>query len=304
MKRLWMFALIAFPSLALAVTSETLPTYDFTYGVGQFPAPVAIACGADSLVFVADELAWTVHVFTASGVPVRVFPVGAKPAGMAVAPDGTVWVACAESCLVRAFTPAGAPVRTLYSPARGDTVSSFGYPRAVACLADGSLYVSCDYRDRILHFTSGGSFLNELGTVLGDNTRAFYTVPQLAVFPDGSLLFGVPNDGVVHHWSPEGAELPTFSGRVPASPGGVTVDAVTGQAWVGAWQMLIQYSAAGALVATIDQELGKWESPRELAADGHGHLHVITMSGIARFSANGSTPARHASWGAIKSRYR
>ena len=304
MKRLWMFALIAMPSLVFAGTNESLPTYEFTYGSGQFQAPVAIACGADSLVFVADELAWTVHVFTIAGVPVRVFPVGAKPAGIAVAPDGTVWVACAESSLVHAFTSAGAPVRTLYSPVRGDSVGSFGYPRAIACPADGSVWVSCDYRDRILHFTAGGAFVNELGTVFGDNTRAFYSVPQLAVFPDGSLLFGVPNDGVLHHWSPEGVELPTFSGRVPASPYGVTVDAVTGQAWVVAWQMLIHYSAAGVLVATLAQEPGKWESPRQLAADGHGHLHVITSSGIARFGPNGGTPARSTSWGAIKGRYR
>ena len=118
MHRLWILALVALPSLALAGTSETLPVYDFTYGAGQFEAPVAIACGADSFVFVADELAWTVHVFTASGVPVRVFPVGAKPAGIAVADDGTVWVACAESCFVRAFTWAGAPIRTSSSPGR------------------------------------------------------------------------------------------------------------------------------------------------------------------------------------------
>jgi hypothetical protein len=68
--------------------------------------------------------------------------------------------------------------------------------------------------------------------------------------------------------------------------------------------MLMPYSAAGTLLATLAQEPGKWESPRQLAADGHGHLHVVTSTGIARFTTDGSTPARNASWGAIKSRYR
>ena len=304
MKRILILALVVLPSLVHSRTNESLPTYQFTYGSGLFQAPRAIACGGDSLVFVADELAWTVEVFTESGSHVTSFPVGAKPAGIAVAPDGTVWVACAESCLVRAFTPAGTPIRTLYSPAHRDSIGNFEYPRAVACLADGSIHVSCDWRDRILHFSPTGTFLGELGTIYGGgNTGAFYYVPQLAVFPDGSLFFGVPYDAAVHHWTQDGTELPTFSGLVGMSPYGVAVDAPTGRAWVSGWQTILQFSAAGDTAGRIAAEPGKWENPTQLAVDHHGRLHVLTGAAVARFGT-ASTPARTETWGAIKARYR
>lgn len=200
--------------LAAIVLWQVRPvSFDRTpYGVvpdfplGQLMAyPMGVAAAPDGRIYVADKHYHRIQVFSPEGAYLR--EIGwmwrikgtdlaqfDRPSALAVGPDGNVYVADVNNNRMQVFSPEGIFLRTwgeMDCDSAPRPPGRFCFQEAVAVGADGTVYVSDSWNNRVQAFRPDGRFLRMWGRNGGDGTagsgdgefsRPFY---GLAVAPTG-----------------------------------------------------------------------------------------------------------------------
>jgi DNA-binding beta-propeller fold protein YncE len=136
------------------------------WGEAELTRPHMLSLGPDALVYVADDRAHMIRVFTPGGRPVRVIGDG-RPSETGVDMDApTFFDRCAS---IRAGGP-------------------FNTPTKAAAAADGEVYVSDGYgNSRVHRFDGDGRLLASWGET-GTGPGEFHVPHSVAIHPDGRLF--------------------------------------------------------------------------------------------------------------------
>ncbi len=117
------------------------------------PGHVAVDEARDR-VYVADQGAERVAVYSLSGTRTALWPQAAAPAGVAVAPDGRIVVADTDADRVRVFAPDGTEVTNWGGTGKGP--AEYDYPSGVHVTSDGVVWVADRGNDRVSATTLDG----------------------------------------------------------------------------------------------------------------------------------------------------
>jgi trimeric autotransporter adhesin len=174
---------------------------DGTPTEARFASPYGVAVGADGTVYVADYGSNKIRKITPAGEVTTLANAGfARPVGVAVGPDGALYVTDSSN-KIRKITMSGgvATVSTLAGSGSGvsrdgtGTEASFSGPFGVAVGADGTVYVSELFSNKIRKITAAGVVTTLAGSGSSGSTdgpgaeASFYTPLGVAVGADGSV---------------------------------------------------------------------------------------------------------------------
>jgi DNA-binding beta-propeller fold protein YncE len=176
---------------AASVQAEITVTHlgDWRGGSGQaaLQGPVALAIDASGLVYVVEQDAERVRVFTADGTFVRRFGASGtengqftQPNGIAVDSSGNVYVSDlgASRSRVQKFAPDG----SFLGAWRGAGPDRFGAVRGVTVDASGNVYVADEGKHRVLMLAPDGTLVTQW-------SRADFAPWGLAVDDDRGLVY-------------------------------------------------------------------------------------------------------------------
>lgn len=183
--------------------------------------PVAIARGADGVLYVADSSANVIRKITTAGaVSTLAGTAGTsgsadgagaaarfnQPGGLAVDGDGVVYVADTGNATIRKITSAGAVTTFAGSPAKRGGVdgtgaaATFNGPSGLALDGDGNLYVADTMNSTIRRISTGGvvttvaGSTGKSGSADGNGSAARFNHP-LGVAADGNGVVYVADTG-------------------------------------------------------------------------------------------------------------
>jgi tripartite motif-containing protein 71 len=255
-------------------------------GFSQFDDPKGIAVAPNGDVYVADDQNNRIQRFSAVGTFRDEFEVGggsSRPLDVEVAADGTVFVTnrTSEDSSIELFSPNGQFLRAIGSDGTGD--GQFGNLRGLALGANGDVYSSDHFPERIQQFGPAGNFIRSWG-VAGSGDGEFDTLEAIAAAPNGEIYSVEEGNFRVQRFSASGEFLGKWGsqGSGPGQfeqPSGITV-APNGNVFVAdaVLHRIQAFSPTGTFLGQFGTEgtgTGELFQPAGLAIAGNAVLYVV-----------------------------
>jgi tripartite motif-containing protein 71 len=257
---------------------------------GQLQQPTGIAIDSRGDVWVGDQNNDRVEEFNQAGEYLRRFGTEGPnagqfrlqyPIGIATDTTGDIWVTDPLNNRVEKWISAGfaRPAGTSYVRAIGSSgggSGQFSWPVDVAVAANGNLWVTDFFNNRIEKLSESGGYL---GQITGEGTAKLTNPIATAIDPAGHLWVLDRGNNRVEEFTESGGLIRAFGGSgtsVLNGPSGIAVDS-KGHVWVAdsTNNRLEEFSETGTLIRTVGAKgstTGTFLEPQGIAATPEGNI--------------------------------
>ena len=234
-----------------------------------------------------------------------------RPTGVAAGPDGSLYVISDSLCRILKYDRNGLLLiqKGTYCNNNYNNMNDgeFNAPSGITVAADGAVYVSDRYGDRIQKFDSSLNFISKWGTQGSGNGQFIYP-EDVAAGPDGSIYVADSYNHRIQKFDGAGNFIASW-GSVRGNgegqfdkPMGVTVSP-DGAVYVTDSHRIQKFDANGTILAKIGSQGsgdGQFYYPRGIAVSGDGSIYVAD-SGNNRLMQVSSNLQPVAKWGTLGS---
>jgi uncharacterized protein (TIGR03663 family) len=221
-----------------------------------------------------------------------------SPHDLAIAPDGSIYVADSGNHRIQHFSAEGAFISEWgsYGAANGSTpaaTGTFDEPWGIAVGADGSVYVSDTWNNRIQKFNAKGEFIKEWGVSgQGETPYALWGPRGIAIDAQGHIYVADTGNKRIVIYDSDGNSVGQFGSIGSESgqfnePVGVAVD-TSGKVYVAdTWNQRIQVmqpDGTGGYTSFKEWDIVGWygqslDNKPYVGVDNQGHVFVTDPMG-------------------------
>lgn len=298
-------ACLQLPSIAAAQTFITA-WGSAGAGDGQFITVVGVAVGSNGDIYVSDGGNSRVQVFTSGGTYLRQWHVPLTTTGwglnIAVDASDNVYLGHNYSGHVYRYTSTG----TLVTQWQAGDAGGIG-SLCLAVDASGNVYVTAGHRVRV--FLSSGVLIREWGTpAYPDGVALDAAGDVLVVDRDNNRILKFTSTGTyIASFGSYGTGDGQFNRpvRVAVGPQGTIYVVDNGNCRVEAFSAGGAFVTKWGSCDLGAADPGQFDNPIGVAVDGNGDIYVADTNNfrIQKFGS-GPTPVVSLSWGSVKARYR